>query len=599
VRQKLFDFVADRPRAAAAFVAAASIISAVVVVVWPWLRVTHTFGFHDWDVQTSHRYLVKQSLLQHFEMPFWNPYACGGFPAWGYVEAGTIVVSPWLWAYLLLPMTLALRIEVIGMALVGATGAYAASSRFTSSHAARAFVVALWAVNGRWGLQTAVGHTWHLAYAFLPWAVFFFERARQTPGRFRDVALLGACFAALVYAGGIYPLPHTVLVLSLYAVVLGVLGKTIRPLVILGMGGLLGVGLSAPKLLPMFDVFGKAPRLVPSTESLDLGAFFTLLTSREQSYYSRPARVSPYGWHEWGMYISLPGVIVLALGLLLVQGKREAALKVTGVVLGILGFGAFHPAAPWTLLHAIAPVFKSQHVPSRFLYPAVLLLAIVAAVGIGRIIERASRKQPWVDAAAGLLVLGLALDVARVAQLPMNQSMWMVPPDNLSPAREFSMVKDSPFHYKRRDWAGPLYLAMVGNTGVINCYGTPPFDRRGALAKTDPRYRGELFVAEGQGTAKIIERTNNTLTLRVEGASSDVLVVYNMNFDEGWSASQGQVVNQDNRVAVHVPLGIREVTLRYRAPWFFLGLFVGIGTLLACVALVRRELREEAGRVTG
>ena len=131
--------------------------------------------------------------------------------------------------------------------------------------------------------------------------------------------------------------------------------------------------------------------------------------------------------------------------------------------------------------------------------------------------------------------------------------MWMVPPDNLSPAREFSMVKDSPFHYKRRDWAGPLYLAMVGNTGVINCYGTPPFDRRGALAKTDPRYRGELFVAQGQGTAKIIERTNNTLTLRVEGASSDVLVVYNMNFDEGWSASQGQVVNQDNRVAVHVP----------------------------------------------
>ncbi|MBK9263488.1 MAG: hypothetical protein IPM54_27240 [Polyangiaceae bacterium] len=599
LREKLAALQADPPRAAASIVAAMSIVSAVVIVVLPWLRITHTLGFHDWDVQTSHRQLVKQSLLEHFEMPFWNPYACGGFPAWGYVEAGTILVSPWLAAYLFLPMALALRIEVVGMAFVGAIGAYAAASRFTSSHAARALVVALWAVNGRWGLQTAVGHTWHLAYAFLPWVLFFFERARQTPSRWLDVSLLGASFAALVYSGGIYPLPHTVLALGLYAVMLGVIDKTVRPLVILGVGGLLGVGLSAPKLVPMLDVFGKAPRLVPSTESLEIGAFFTLLTSPDQSYFSRPARVSPYGWHEWGMYISLPGVILLALGLLLVQGKREAALKVAGVVLGILGFGAFHPAAPWTLLHAIAPVFKSQHVPSRFLYPAVLLLAIVAAAGIGRIIERAGRRRPWIDAAAGMLVFALALDIARVAQLPMNQSMWMVPPDKLPQGREFFFTQEAPFQYKRRDWAGPLYLAMLGNTGVINCYGTPPFDRRGALAKTDPRYRGELFVAEGQGTAKIANRTLNSVTMSLDGITAETLVVYNMNFDEGWRASAGTVVNKDNRVAVRVPAGTREVTLRYRAPGFVLGLVVGLGSLLACIALVRRERREEAGKVTG
>ena len=72
-----------------------------------------------------------------------------------------------------------------------------------------------------------------------------------------------------------------------------------------------------------------------------------------------------------------------------------------------------------------------------------------------------------------------------------------------------------------------------------------------------------------------------------------------MNFDEGWSASVGNVVNQDNRVAVRVPAGTHEVTLRYRAPGFFLGLLVGLSTLLASVALVRRERREEEGKVTG
>ncbi|HRI71007.1 MAG TPA: hypothetical protein PK156_42540 [Polyangium sp.] len=598
LRHKLAKLMADPPRAMAAILAAATILSAVVIVMLPWLRTLNTFGFHDWDAQTSHRYLTRQALVEHFEMPFWNPYACGGFPAWGYVESGTILVSPWLPAYLFLPMPLALRIEVFGMALIGAIGAYAAASRFTTSHAARAFVVAVWAVNGRWGLQTAVGHSWHLAYAFLPWALFFFERARQTPSRKLDLVLLGASFAALVYAGGIYPLPHTVLTIGLYAVILGALEKSLRPLVVLGLGGLCGVCLAAPKLLPMLDVFGKAPRLVPSPEVLDLGAFFTLLTSPDQSYFSRPARVSPYGWHEWGMYISLPGALLLALGIVLVQGKREAALKVTGVFVGLLGFGAFHPAAPWTLMHAFVPVFKSQHVPSRFLYPAVFVLALVTAAGLGRLVEKVERKRRWVDAFVAALMLLLAQDVARIAQLPMNQAMWMVPPDNLSQG-EFAFEQEVPFHYKKRDWVGPMYLAMLGNRGVINCYGTPPFERRGALARTDKKYQGEVFVMDGQGTAKVTGRTFNTATIHVENASDQAVLVFNMNFDEGWSSSIGQLFNQDNRIAIRLPSGTHEVKLRYRAPGFFSGLLIGLGTLFACIVLVRRERREEAGEVTG
>lgn len=599
LRQRLTALANDPPRAVAAMIALTSILSAVVIVMLPWLRTLDTFGFHDWDAQTSHRYLTRQALVEHHEMPFWNPYACGGFPAWGYVESGTILVSPWLLAYLVLPMAWALRVEVFGMALLGAFGAYAAASRFTRSHAARAFVVAVWAVNGRWGLQTAVGHSWHLAYAFLPWALFFFDRSRQTSARKLDFVLLGASFASLVYAGGIYPLPHTILTLGLYALMLAIFDKSLRPLVVLGIGGLCGVGLAAPKLLPMLDVFGKAPRLVPSTEALDLGAFFTLLTSPDQSYFSRPARVSPYGWHEWGMYISLPGVLLLGLGILLVQGKRESALKVTGVFLGLLGFGAFHPQAPWTLMHAFVPVFKSQHVPSRFLYPAVFVLALVAAAGLGRFIEKLGKKQRWTDAFVAVLVFFLAQDVARISQLPMNQSMWMVPPDNLPRAGEFSFDQDVPYHYKKRDWVGPMYLAMIANRGVINCYGTPPFDRKGALARTDKQYRGEVFFAEGQGTAKITGRTFNTATIHVDGASEGALLVFNMNFDEGWSTSVGTRVNQDNRIAIRLPAGTHDVKLGYRSPGFVSGFVIGLATLLACVFLVRRERREEAGEVTG
>ena len=52
----------------------------VALVVGPWFSNVSTFGFHDWDAQTSHRELVRQTLLRYHQFPGWDPFACGGFP---------------------------------------------------------------------------------------------------------------------------------------------------------------------------------------------------------------------------------------------------------------------------------------------------------------------------------------------------------------------------------------------------------------------------------------------------------------------------------------------------------------------------------------
>jgi hypothetical protein len=585
------------PPPAAALVAWAAIATVILLVMGPWLRTLTTFGFHDWDAQTSHRYLTVASLLRYHEWPGWDPYACGGFPAWGYVEADTILVSPFLPAYLLLPMSVALRVEVLGMAVIGATGAYLAATRFTAraSYAAPALVAVLWAVNGRWALQTAAGHTWHLCYAWMPWCLYFFERARQPSRTVKDLAGGGACIAMLVYAGGIYPLPHTVLLLGVYAAMLALLERSTRPLVTLGILGALGVALAAPKLLPLMDGFGKVPRLIDSTETLDMGALWTLLTSRDQAFGSRPARVSPYGWHEWGMYISTAGALLLLGAMVLVQGRREAALKATGALFFLLGLGAFHPEAPWTLLHKYAPIFRSQHVPSRFHYTAVLVLGLVAAAGLARFVAR-RRHRAWAfDLAASFLVLGLAVDIGLVAQKPMAAAMWMVPPDRIPQGRPFHFEQEPPFQYKRRDWAGPMYLAMIGNTGVINCYGTPPFDRKGARPVTAPDYHGEAYVAldDGRpaGKASVTAWSPNHAVIDVEGAEPGALVVYNMNYDEGWHSDAGPVAPFHDVLAVRVPQGGNaRVTLSYRPPYLGAGLLLGALAVVALLWLHRREV---------
>ncbi len=593
----------DPARSLAFVIAWAGLLAMVVTVMKPWLSDWSTFGFHDWDVETSHRYLAVLSLGRYHELPGWNPYACGGFPAWGYVEADTNVVSPFLPAYLLLPMAKALRVEVLGMALLGAAGAYAAASRFTRSHAARALPAALWAVDGRWALQAAAGHTWHLAYAFLPWAFYFFERAREAAapgvepraGRVRDHALGGAAIAMLVYAGGIYPLPHTVLCLGLYAIVVAALERSARSLTTLAIMGGLGVAFSAPKLFPLLDGFKKAPRLIESTETMDVGALWSMLTAHDQGFGARPARVTPYGWHEWGIYVGLAGVAVMALAVVFVPGKREAALRATGLAFLVLGFGAFHPESPWSLLHRYAPVFKSQHVPSRFLYTAVLVLGLLAAAGLGRLLDK---RSSLLDCVAALAVGALALDIATVAQKPMTASMWMVPPDNIPQDRAFHFEQEPPFWYKRRDWAGPMYLAMLGNTGVINCYGTPPFERKGARPVNAPDYRGEAYLTDAAGTstagslgdAKVVDWSPNHAVLEAD-AKAPGLLVYNMNFDDGWHTDVGPAVAFKNALAVGVPAGKARVTFTYRAPYLWPGVLAAVLAGGAVWAFARRERR--------
>jgi hypothetical protein len=546
---------------------------------------TSTYGFHDWDVMASHRYLAKVSILDHGEFPGWNPFACGGFPAWGYVEGGTTVVSPLLPLYLLCELPLALRLEILLMGWLGAWGSERAASRWTKSLAGRALVVALFAINGRFGLQAAAGHTWHLAYALLPWALYYFQRALAAPRWFADGLKLGVVFAWLVYAGGIYPLPHTILALTVLAAVEGGISRSFKPLTVLAVGGLWGIGLAAPKLLPMLATFARAPRLIESNEQLSLTHLWIALTSQAQGFYQRPAPVRPYGWHEWGIYIGTSGAVLLLLGTALVWRKKAWGVKLAALLFVLLGLGAFHPLAPWPWMHEHLPVFRSQHVPSRFLYPAILLAALGLASGVGPLLRRFGRRVAWADFALALAALGLALDIAAISAKPMSEAFWMVPPPELARSAEFSFAERAPVQYLKRDWAEPMYLSMLANTGVIRCYGTPPFEGVGALAKTHPRYRGEVEF-ERPGQARISHFSPNRIEVETDAVPPGTRVLVNMNKADGWEASAQTEAGErklqllaGDRLAAFAPEGARTLTFRYSPPYLAHGLMVAACSL--------------------
>src|SRR5580704_14711237 len=174
------------------------ILGTIGIVVGPAVKDLRSLGTHDWDQMESHRYLIYKSIRKYGQFPFWNPYGCGGHPSWGGIESGTAVVSPWLPFYLFAPLPIALKIELIGTAVLSAVGTWLLAGRFTRSMALRVFCCAVFVVNGRWALQAAAGHTWHLYYAWTPWTLYFFDRASGCdergrrllrPTRWRDVVL--------------------------------------------------------------------------------------------------------------------------------------------------------------------------------------------------------------------------------------------------------------------------------------------------------------------------------------------------------------------------------------------------------------------------
>jgi hypothetical protein len=539
--------------------AAGVLVGLLHFVLAPMLADFSTYGFHDWDVSTAYRYITVLSL-EHGEAPFWHPYLCGGVQAWGYSEGATNFASPYLPFYLWFDVRTAIRLEVLGQGLLGLAGAYAFSSSFTTSHALRAFMAALFVLNGRWALQAAVGHTWHLQYALMPWAFFLFERALARPS-LRFAAGAGAMMALQCFWGGIYPLPHTALFLSLYAVARAGLDRSPRPLVALAVAAGTSVGLAAPKLFAAIDQLQVLPRLIESTEVIGLSDLYAMLTLPDQRYGVHPIRVPAYNWHEWGIYIGPVGVLALAVGLGFARGTAGNAFRLLGIVALVLGLGAFHPASPWALLHEV-PLFASQHVPSRFHYPMLLFFGAAFVLGAKELVESRIQARPWLDAALILPVALFGWDLARYSRTPFEQAFWMRAPEVIQRREPFEHRFRSPVTYVVRDWAEPALLPMFANSGVVRCYGVDPEFKPRAIPKGTRNYPGIVSV-DGDGEAELVEWTPNRAVAKLTGVAPGDLVVYNMNHDVSWRANGEPALSHHGLVAAPAPADGSSVEFRY------------------------------------
>jgi hypothetical protein len=314
------------PRPTARWVLAVALLAATAAYVCLDLVLDPTsLGPHDWDLRESERLLVVESIRRYGQFPFWNPYGCGGFAAWAAPESTSVVISPVLVVYLLLPLAPALRVEIVATLVFGLTGTWLLAKRFVRDPLIRMPVCIIGFLSSRWALQAAAGHVWHLHYAWLPWALWAFLRARDEPRGNPPLwlALTAAILAMMIYSGATYPFPHTLLALALCAVYLAVRARSWRPVGDAVVAGAGGVALAAPKLFPLVDTLARFPRGVQSNEYQWPLDYLRALVEPHSGSVTMHVSGADWGFHEYGLYVGWLGLAALVAGVVWAPRERQ------------------------------------------------------------------------------------------------------------------------------------------------------------------------------------------------------------------------------------------------------------------------------------
>jgi hypothetical protein len=248
-------------------------------------------------------------------------------------------------------------------------------------------------------------------------------------------------------------------------------------------------------------------------------------------------------------------------------------------------------------------LFRSQHVPSRWLYPALLLLAVAAAAAFGRNMERlALRRQLELVLLLGCLTV--AVDIGRESSLPMQHAFWMQlrPVPAATAFQQYERVPRS-LQYRRRDYAPEAIPATMAGVGVIQCALQPTLGMwapktksgrpsgMGARGREASDYRGEAFTASGVGKAALVSHTPNAVVVDVEGARRGDRLVLNQNFDAGWSVNGSTAEPYRDAISALLTAAEGRYIFRFWPRGLTAGLAMFVVSVAGLVALFVRRRR--------
>jgi len=552
-------------------------------------------GANDWDQHFFYYGVVLKNVVEYGQMPYWNPWYCGGNVLWQNPQIA--LLSPVYPLTAVMSLQLAMKVNIVLHYWIGFAGMHLLLTRAigVTFLPAVIYLATLVTAAGAPAIHLRVGHSVFLPGFYLPLQLYFFFMAFKT-GEWKHVLLASVTMALMVFNGGTHILPMSVAALGCFAMCAAVGRRDWRPLAFLAVFGIAAVAYSAPKLLPVAQ-FVAGEQFWDTRNPIEKPDLVTPEILRQtylvptQKVGSRLA-LQRHGWHEYGNYIGLGSAIALAVGVLWVLLRRSpshhwfgVSLALTTILLFALSLGEFSPYAPAVLSQRL-PLFENFRIPSRYTIPFLQFAALTLAWAFHSIVSRYGFAKP-ARIAVAVLCLGASAHLMVVNrwnlrgvfnQPPFDTTFrWMAGP------REIATDQDSNAYVA----GSPMLRALVENRAFFFCY-----ESLQLLRASDPN-RAHLFV---DGTARVtdVSFSPNRIAFNVFGGPEPAKLFMNYNWGPGWSSTAGPIALTGTRGKLATVTIAPGQTGRYEfsftPPGLYAGSVIFAVAALASAALWRRRI---------
>jgi multisubunit Na+/H+ antiporter MnhC subunit len=564
-----------------------------VVFCWPLFEFPNGLGVSDWDQHLFYYGSVLKNVVEYGQMPFWNPWYCGGNVLWQNPQIAVLsLVYP---LASVVSLALAMKINIVLHYWIGFVGMHLLLTRILKLAYLPlvVYLASIFTLAGGLALHLNAGHSVFLPAFYLPLLLFLFLRCVLTEHP-RD-ALPGAAVLALtIYNGGLHIVPIALVMIGGIGLFAAVARRRWRPLLLAFLLGAAGFSYAAPKVLPI-ALFVEGDQLWDTRtgmETLDRMDIRMMLRSYLDPYQNRSTRAGDFQRHKWfeyGNYIgSLAVILTMASGVWVFahpkhpEGWLGMSLAATTVLLLAFSAGEFSGFAPASLAGHF-PLLSSFRVPSRY----TIAVPMLAAVTIGWVAK--SMAVDTSSTGSARMFVGLVCTVAVFQLLTENRVQFngVFPLEPLNDGFHFLARRDTLDIDRTTTPYGsnsPMLRALASGQSFYNCYE--------ALQLRHTADADHAMVFGGE-TAKISKTrfSPNRIEFSAVNGREPSRVVLNQNYAAGWRSSAGPVTPdpQDGKPSVMLAPGqAGRFSFVFVPPGLWLGLAVFASAVIGSAVLWRR-----------
>lgn len=399
----------DRSPAGRAWLGAVLIVAAALGLLYPlWTRHEIVYSKHS-DIVAEHlsvKAVGRRAILDEGCFPLWNPSMNGGAPA--FANPQSMYVFPFDLLYLVLPLDVATNLVILLNVVLAGLAMFLLSRRVFKRWAAALFCALAYMLSYRYLAMIHAGWLPKMSmYALTPLLFWACARLLERPNGPR-AAVLAVVVALGLLQGDMQQFYYSGIGCLFY--VLARLARVTPPLRVrtclsLIAGGVLGVMLAAPALLPRLEFAALSTRTTADYR-------FFLTNPPTSSDLTTALDPDDHGgqrneFWENNFYFGL-WLLPLWAAAFLGNRRRTILLLAAAGVMIVLCFDTFL----LRLLYDHLPGFALFRQSSRLLLLAQFVLVLVAGLGVDVLAARGGRDQRVVFLPAVLATLAIALIAA-------------------------------------------------------------------------------------------------------------------------------------------------------------------------------------------